>query len=282
MCKEHEADTVYVSANERFTIVKELTENLKQALEDANLKQNKKLALHEQAFELVGNHIEDLKELNEEVLFLHRTCIETSKEIIKKIPGLVSLIDDLLNNKSSIIYTHSILISFVCSHMVKHIPWGGQSHGEKLAYIAFYHDLFLIPLYKKYPEIRTEEDFLKIKEISDDDYETVLTHAKLIGEVISKFPRTPIGADAIIRQHHGEFQGNGFAKEYKEDISPLAKVFIIAEAFVMEILKDEARVTKGKLSISKFSKAIVIEKLKVQFARSSYRKIVETIDKVPI
>ncbi|MFN8369883.1 MAG: hypothetical protein U0T83_04555 [Bacteriovoracaceae bacterium] len=149
-CKEHQVDTVFIDSEDRFKVIQELTEILKSALEDDNLKQNQKLALHEQGFELIGNHIVDLKSLNEELLFLHKTCIENAKEIIKKIPGLKSIIDDLINNKSSVVYTHSILISFVCGHMVKHLPWGGQSHADKLAYIAFYHDLFLVPLYRKY------------------------------------------------------------------------------------------------------------------------------------
>lgn len=281
-CKNAKIDTLYIQSVDRLKLVNELTSRLLVKLgSSANLPVAERLDLNEQGFELVSEHIGDAQLINEEILNLHKTCIDSSKEIVKKMPAMKDLLDTLLNNKSGYVYAHSILISFVCNHIVKHVSWGGPSHAEKLAYIAFYHDLFLVPLFKKYPDLKDEEELLYNSNITAEEKEMVLNHAKLIGEMVAKFPKTPIGSDAILRQHHGIVSGVGFAVDFKDDIAPLAKVFIVAEAYVKEILKDP-NYSGPKMDLSKFNKMVAIDKIVRKYTKFSYTKITETLEKVPI
>ncbi len=283
-CKSHKIETLYILSIDRLKLVNELTSRLLVKLgASANLPVSERLDLNEQGFELVSEHIGDSQLINEEILSLHKTCIDSSKEIVKKMPNMKDLLDTLLNNKSSYVYTHSILISFVCNHIVKHVSWGGPSHADKLAYIAFYHDLFLVPLFKKYPDFKDEEELLFNPNVTAEEKEIILNHAKTIGEMVAKFPKTPIGSDAILRQHHGIVSGVGFAVDFKDDIAPLAKVFIVAESYVKEILKDQNYPAgDNKMDLSKFNKMVAIDKIVRKYTKFSYTKITETLDKVPI
>ena len=70
----------------------------------------------------------------------------------------------------------------------------------------------------------------------------------------------------MILQHHGMSSGEGFALEFKDNISPLAKIIIISEDFVNQVLQQNER--KEKKDIQK-----ILENLDIRFSRSSYKKI---------
>ena len=54
--------------------------------------------------------------------------------------------------------------------------------------------------------------------------------------------------------------------EYKDDISPLAKVLIVSEAFVDELV--EIRDNAQKVNLEE-----IIEKLRLKFTKHTYKKI---------
>ncbi|MFN8370944.1 MAG: hypothetical protein U0T83_10020 [Bacteriovoracaceae bacterium] len=282
-CFEQKIDTIYIPSLDRLKIVNDVTLKLLSSITtNSNLSLNNKLELNEQGFELAAGNLTDTQILNEEIQELHKACLDSTKEVIKKIPGIKELLDALINNKSGHVYTHSILISFVCNHIVKNVNWGGQGHSEKLSYISFYHDLHLVQLFKDNPQYKNEEDLYHDPKISEQDKKLIQEHAKIIGEMIAKFPRIPIGADIILKQHHGATHGVGFVKNYTDDISPLAKVFIIAEAYVTEILREQNYPITDKLDFSKINKKEIIMDLNSKFKKSSYRKIIEVLDLIPI
>jgi hypothetical protein len=125
----------------------------------------------------------------------------------------------------------------------------------------------------KYPKLKDEEEILFSEEVDDADKEVVLNHARMSAEIVLGYKKAPLGADLLIKQHHGVTNGVGFAIEYKDDISPLSKVVIIAEAFVNEYLK-----AKEIYGDSGIDAKLIIPTLNEKFRKSSYRKIVETLD----
>ncbi|MCR9206311.1 MAG: hypothetical protein NXH75_17145, partial [Halobacteriovoraceae bacterium] len=102
----------------------------------------------------------------------------------------------------------------------------------------------------------------------------VINHARLASEMVKTFPRCPMGADAIILQHHGTTNGMGFTLDYKDDISPLAKVLIIAEAFVEELIKEK---NKGAIPPNI---DMIIEVLRSRFTKHTYKKIINCLDTI--
>ncbi len=282
-CLQQKIDTIYIPSLERLKIVNDVTTKLLSSINsNSNLSLGNKLELNEQGFELAAGNLGDTQMLNEEIGELHKACLDSTKEVLKKVPGMKDLLDALMNNKSGHVYTHSILISFICNHIIKNVNWGGQGHSEKLSYIAFYHDLYLVQLFKDHPKCKSEEDLLADKTVTEEDKVLINEHAKMIGEMIAKFPRIPIGADIILKQHHGASHGVGFVKSYSDDISPLAKVFIIAEAYVTEILREHNYPVAAKLDFSKLDKKAILMELTGKFKKSSYRKIIEVLEMVPI
>ncbi|MFN8370561.1 MAG: hypothetical protein U0T83_08065 [Bacteriovoracaceae bacterium] len=281
VAKSNNVETLYIDAINRFKIVQDVTSKLIVEFQSTNLEKDEQVLLNQQGFEFISEHIADMQTINDDFLSLNKLCVEASKDIIKRIPELKILLETLINNKAGYVFTHSIMISFVCRHIVKHVSWGGHGHGEKLAFIAFYHDLFLVPLYKKYPEVSSDEELLALSRLTAVERETVLQHAKLVGDLIGKFPRTHIGSDVITRQHHGSQFGIGFARDYKEDLSPLAKVFLIAEMYVNEILKALNFPKINRINLSSFDKETIIKTISAKYTKPSYRKIIEVLDKVP-
>ena len=204
---------------------------------------------------------------------ISETCIENMQDVVKEVPQVKNLLAMLQANKSGYLYSHSILSIYVASHIINSMSWGTKEHVEKISFVFFFMDMYLAPIYLKYPDARYEEDLLFEEDLTDKEKDIILNHAQMASEAIKKFPDCAIGVDTIISQHHGMTNGVGFAINFKDDISPLAKVAIIAEAFVEDLLKEKGQ----KNSIDHLSIEKLIEYLEERFSKPSYHKLIETI-----
>ncbi len=266
-------NTLYVDKMFRLEFINTASEMIINRLETEDLGLDEKIEVTEQGIEIVADSLFTDQKVTEEVINISKACIDSIGSVIESNHRLKNLLASLLANKTRYAYTHSILATYVSTHVIKNISWGGESHAEKISFVLFFHDIFLIPLYNKYPELKYEEDLLYNEKLSDKEKEIVLNHAKLAGQVVQDFPRCPMGADVLITQHHGMTGGEGFAVKYKDDISPLAKVIIVAEGFVEEMMKqvDES----GSYAI-----ADILSALKKRFSRHTYVKIIDTLESI--
>ena len=98
-------------------------------------------------------------------------------------------------------------------------------------------------------------------------------HAQMAAEFVQKFPHAPMGADQIIRQHHGTLNGIGFSEHYGNNVSPMAVVFIVAEEFTRIILNNEH---------GPFDRAAFIRELKEEFPTSRFQKVISTLESLPL
>ena len=188
-----------------------------------------------------------------------------------------NLLAMLVENKSDYVYKHSVLTTYFASEIIKNISWGSNEQRDKIAFALFFHDIFLVPIYRKYPGAVSEEDLLFRDDVSQEDKKVVLEHAKLAGQMVKTFPRCPMGADVIINQHHGMTSGQGFAVNFKDDISPLSKIIIIAEDVATNILiKLEEGDKKNAIK-----KTIIMKRLYERYRNHTYRKIIDALDEVP-
>jgi len=270
--KEEGVDKFYIKSNERLEIVGKITETLKEKLKSSSKLDSKfKAELIAEGFDYFLDHYVG-PEASKEIGKIANDCSRMMTDLVSDSNDLNSLFLIFKSNKDNYLYIHTMLGSYVASHIVRNVPWGNESHVDKVIMVFFFHDLYLAPLYAKYVQVRSEEDFLNLVELSRQEKHTVINHARLAGELVASMKKSPIGIDQLIRQHHGVGTGIGFAEEYKDDVSPLAKVVIISEAFVEYYLSR-----RGENIQAPFDVLGAIEYLNEKFKPSSYKKIIETL-----
>lgn len=226
----------------------------------------------EEGFDFVAKDFAQTPAATVEIMNIANACTKVMLEMVKEAPGLKGLLNILDSNKNGFIYTHSMLSAFIASHIVKNVSWGGEGHLEKINFVLFFHDIMLAPIYLKYPALKYEEDLLFSEELSEKEKEVVLNHARLAAELIITYRRAPMGADLLIKQHHGMTNGIGFAIEFKDDISPLSKIVLVSEAFVEEYMKGKDGDPHFQIDVKK-----IIPILNEKFKKNTYKKIIETL-----
>ncbi|MGZ3787196.1 MAG: hypothetical protein ACXVLQ_01665 [Bacteriovorax sp.] len=267
-------ETLFVNRLDRLLVINQISKALCdfiKSTEDMGIG-DKSVALAA-GFEFVANDFCQSPEAAAEVMNIATACTKVMEEIAKEAPGLRSLLQLLNSQKDGYIYTHSILTSFVANHIVRRVSWGGESHIEKINFVLFFHDIMLAPIYLKHPALKYEEDLLFNDELTEKEKEVVLNHARLAAEMMMTYKRSPMGADLLVKQHHGMTNGIGFAIEFKDDISPLSKIVLIAEAFVEEYMKGKESDPSYQIDLKK-----MIPLLGEKFRKSTYKKIIETLE----
>jgi response regulator RpfG family c-di-GMP phosphodiesterase len=274
-------DHVYVGSTDRLTIInkisvaliEKITESLK-ALDEAAPVEKKVQALSN-GYEFAAANLFSSDEIKQQMQEIATASARVMGDVAKNTENLKGLLSVLLSNRDGYVFTHSMIASYVAYHMIKNVTWGGESQVEKINFVLFFHDIFLAPIYLKFPELKAEAALLESDKLSEKEKDVVLNHAKMAAEVVVGYKRCPMGADVLIKQHHGMKKGKGFVKFYMEDLSPLSKVILIAEMFVEEFMK--AAETK-----TPFNTKVVIPKLISEFKTPSYTKIVQSLVNVPL
>ncbi len=268
---------LYVNALDRLYVINLISESILDFLENTEgLDSSEKGDLVKTSQNFVGAIFNHSPETNTEMMNIANACTRLMAEIVNDSPNLLKLLSVLNSQKDGYLYVHSILAAFISNHIARRVSWGGNSHIEKINFVLFFHDIILAPLYQKYPDLKYEEDLIYSDRLSDKEKETVLNHARLSAEVVITFKRSPIGADLLIKQHHGSINGIGFAVEYKDDISPISKIILISETFIEEYFKALEEMPKTPVDIKK-----IIASLHEKFKRPTYRKIIDTLNDFP-
>jgi len=269
--------TLYVDALDRLYVINLISESILDFLENTDgLNSSEKGELVKTSQNFVGSIFNLSPETNTEMMNIANACTKLMAEIVDESPSLQKLLSVLNSQKNSYLYGHSILAAFISNHIARRVSWGGNSHIEKINFVLFFHDIILAPLYQKYPDLKYEEDLIYSDKLSDKEKEAVLNHARLSAEAIITFKRSPIGSDLLIKQHHGNINGIGFAVEYKDDISPISKIILISEAFIEEYFKLSDEAPGSAIDLKK-----VVSGLHDKFKRPTYRKIIETLNDFP-
>lgn len=266
-------DTLFVNSFDRLIIVNQVSVILCdfiQNREQVGIPQD--MAKLDAGFEFVVNEFAQVPAAVSDIMNISNACINVMQSVVKDISSLGTLLNLFTSNQKGYLYSHSILTSYIAAHVLNTISWGGISHVEKINFVIFFHDIMLAPVYQNHPTLKYEEDLIFSDELSDKEKEVVLNHARLAAEIIVTYKRTPIGADLLIKQHHGMTNGVGFANDFKEDISPLSKVIIISEAFIEIYMKGKDEDPKFEIDLEK-----TISQLCNKFKKNTYVKIIETL-----
>lgn len=122
------------------------------------------------------------------------------------------------------------MICLVGTRIIEILKWGNQDQIDKLSFVAFFHDITL-----ETDELAKIHSMGQLKAasrtLSKDDVNKVKSHALDAAKLVSMSPKFPLGAETIIKQHHGAKSGVGFDK-ISLSISPLSIIFMMAEEWV--------------------------------------------------
>jgi HD-GYP domain-containing protein (c-di-GMP phosphodiesterase class II) len=269
---------IHVSSNDRLIVIneisKKLVDNILSAIKNVET---------ENLITQIGS-LNDGYEFTAANLFLNDEASQSVQEIASasakimatvanEVNSLKSLLTILTSNKDGYIFSHSILTSYVAGHLNKQMNWGSEGQLEKINFVLFFHDIYLAPIYQKFPDLKNERDLLEDNRLTDKEKDIVLNHAKLAAELVLEFKRCPMGVEILIRQHHGVKKGRGFANVYVEDISPISKIIIVAERFV-ELFFSTNDKNNGFV--------LTLAILRLEFKSNSYAKIVENLTTLKI
>lgn len=265
-------DRLVITNKISLTLIEKITLSLKN-LEAAPLE--KQVQALSDGYEFAAANLFSSDEIKQQMQEIAQASAKMMQDVAQNTPTMKALLAVMLSNRDGYIFTHSMITSYVAYHMIKNVAWGGPGQVEKINFVLFFHDIFLAPIYLKYPDLRMESALLEKESLEDGEKDIILTHAKLAAELVVGYKRCPMGADVLIKQHHGMKRGKGFVKFYMEDLSPLAKILLIAEMYVEEFMKSHEAKTP-------FNVKLVILKLISEFKSPTYTKLVQSLVNVPL
>lgn len=261
---------LFIDANERLRFINKASATVVSELDREDLTAEERVEITQQGMGIVAEEVFASDEISKEVAEVSKACIASISKVVKEVPKVKNLLAMLIENKADYCYKHSVLNTYIASQIIKNISWGSVEQQNKIAFAFFFHDIYLVPIYRKYNDALSEEDLLFRDDVTEEEKQTVLDHAKLAGNLVKTFPKCPMGADSIIMQHHGMINGQGFAVTYKDDISPLSKIMIIAEDISTNVLQNTG--PKGKININKEA---IVEHLSERYRNHTYKKIID-------
>lgn len=268
--KKLEADgvkTLYVNKMDRLEFVNNVTAELMTTLKDEEISADEQVTAADSTMILAAKKLLAIG-VTEETVTLARKSMETMRKNSRVNPKLSKLLEKLLSNKASYLFIHTQLLSYIGLHIIKNIDWGNPEQEEKILFIAFFHDIALEK--DEHGKIKSSIE-LKKSAFNEMEKSLVEKHAQIAAELVSKFPHAPMGADQIIRQHHGNLNGIGFSDHFGNNVSPMAIVFIVAEEFTRIVLKY----AEGELNRTQ-----MIRELKDSFPTSRFQKVIELLNTI--
>jgi HD-GYP domain-containing protein (c-di-GMP phosphodiesterase class II) len=258
-------DYLYINKMDRLDFVNNVTSELMTELTADDLSEDEAISAADKGVELLSKKLLTIG-LTEETISMARTSMEIMRKNTRSSPKLAKLIDRLLSNKTSYLFRHTQILTYVALHIVRNIDWGTPEQEEKISFITFFHDIVLEK--DEQAQIKSANE-LKTAKLTSQEKALVERHAQMAAEFVQKFPHAPMGSDQIIRQHHGTLNGMGFSEHYGSNVSPISVVFIVAEEFTRIILKREN---------GHFDRKDMIRELKEEFPTTRFQKVIGLLE----
>lgn len=255
---------LYVDALDRLRFVNETSEILTKSLEKDDLTVGERVAMTQVAFDIVSDLASKVG-IDQHTYELAHASIGSMQKIVKNIPDLDSMLSELMKNESGYRYKHSLMICLVGTRIIEILKWGNQDQINKLSFVAFFHDITLGS--DAHAKIHSMGQLkAAAQNLSEDQVFKIKSHALDAAKLVSMYPKFPMGADTIIKQHHGSKSGVGFDK-ISLNISPLSIIFIMAEewvTFTLESHEKGIKLSKDKV-IQHLSKKYNLPRFKEYF-----------------
>ena len=248
----------FVESSFRLEFSKMIASKIMATFENSHASPTEKMDALSSAQSLVSDELK-LIGMTEHVVQLANASIKEMTKIVNLIPDLRLLINALLQAQGSYRYRHSQVITYLTFHVVTKMEWGSMEQADKLCFVAFFHDITLLT--DGEAKIHSDEELKQLNSIREV-VERINKHAYHASEFVKNYPGIPLGADAMIKQHHGTKNGVGFPQSPSPGISPLAIVFLVVEDFAKRLLVNPERPFDVKAAISKMEKVFTMPKYK--------------------
>lgn len=254
----------YISKDYIQYFVNFVTNNIVKRLEQHDLPLFERISANSSAFTIVAEHVERMG-LDNAASELATTSINSMVKAVKESPKLANLLKMLLSNKISYAYQHAHLITLMGEFILSKQSWYEAKHLEILTSAAFFSDITL----KSTAQIQVNSMAeLELTPLTDKEKEEVLNHAKNASILVRDYPEHTEYLELVIRQHQGMEDGVGFAEEPPNNVHPIAKVFIVADAFVKIMLDPQGPKNKKE----------ILSILNAQFPDDTFQKIIKILE----
>jgi HD-GYP domain-containing protein (c-di-GMP phosphodiesterase class II) len=254
----------YIPRDYQQYFVNFVSNNLIQKLEDQNLGFEDRLNLNSTSYEVVKDRIINVG-LDDSIQEISQSCIKSMISTVKTTPKLASLLKMLLSSKISYAYQKAHLVSVIGDFILSKQSWYEEKHLDILTYVAFFSDISLKSV--KQIQINSEHELIN-SGLSEVEIDEVNNHAKAASDIITGTPLYSEYLQLVLLQHQGSEDGIGFPDSPSEDVHPIAKVYMIADAFVKTMLNPNA--PKNKKDI--------LTILYARFPNRSYQKVIRTLE----
>lgn len=259
---------LYVMKNDRLKFVTNVTQELIAKIEMEDLNANEQITAAEMGQKLLSEKLA-LIGITDETTKLANKQIKMMAGNARRYPKMGKLLARLMSNKAGYLFKHGQILTYICNHMMEYIDWGNAEQVKKISFVAFFHDIMLQN--DEQAIIHSEAD-LKNSQLDQKSKELVNKHAQIAAELIQKYPHAPMGADQIIRQHHGITHGIGFSETYGGNLSPMTIVFIIAEEVTDQIIRAGKDLNFEGL----------INRMREKYPTQRFQKIIDIMEQITL
>ncbi|MGB0453892.1 MAG: hypothetical protein ACPGJV_09270 [Bacteriovoracaceae bacterium] len=268
--KKSDDPNLYVHSLDRLKFVNMTSEIMISTLNKKNLSTEDRIIFTQISFDVVSDLVSKIG-IDAHTAELAQASINSMQKLSRQIPSLDKLLEDLVNNEASYRYKRCLLVTIVGTRIIEVLKWGNQDQVNKLAFVAFFHDITLAD--DKLARIHSMGQ-LHTARLDEENVSIVLNHAVDAARLVSQYPKFPLGVDTIIKQHHGSKNGVGFDK-ISLNISPLSIIFIIAEEWSNLAIDSQE---KG----IKLSKDKVVAHLRKKYNLPRFKEYMVGLDKLQI
>ena len=241
-----------------------VTNNIVQKLEREDISLEDRILTTANAHEIVRENIQAVG-FEESTIELSHASINSMVKSVKNSPQVAQLLKFLFTNKISHAYQHCHMLALMCHYVLSKQSWYRPEHLETLSFVSFFADATLKSNIQM--KISSMRDLAE-SGLTDEEKRQVLTHAKDAVDILSTNPEANEYIKTVLLQSHGKLDGIGLEDNPGEDLHPLSKVFIVADAFVKVLLNPNLP----------SSKKDILELLSVRFTNPSYLKILKALE----
>jgi HD-GYP domain-containing protein (c-di-GMP phosphodiesterase class II) len=241
-----------------------VTNNLIQKLEREDLTMEERILTTANAHEIVRESIQSIG-FDDASVELSDASINSMVKSVKDSPQVAELLKFLFSNKVSYAYQHCHLLALMCHYVLSKQSWYRAEHLETLSFVSFFSDVTLKS--NSQMQISTMRD-LNESSLTDEEKRQVMNHAKDAVALMTNHPDANDYIKTVLIQSHGKLDGVGIEENPGEDLHPLSKVFVVADAFVKILLNPHMP----------SSKKDILPILSARFTNASYQKIIKALE----
>lgn len=241
-----------------------VTNNLVQKLERTDLTLEERILTTANAHDIVRDSLQGVG-FDEATIDLSDASINSMVQSVKDSPHVSGLLKFLFSNKVTYAYQHCHLLALMCHYVLSKQSWYKPEHLETLSFVSFFSDVTLKTTQQMQISSMSE---LADSNLTDEEKAQVINHARDAAGLLQAHPDANDYIKTVLLQSHGKTDGVGFEENPGEELHPLSKVFIIADAFVKILLNPLMPSTKKD----------ILPLLAARYTNPSYQKIIKALE----